>query len=135
MIRGVIAGSFDVLHPGYVKMFKESKEHCDLLTVALHADPTIERPEKIKPVLSLDERREMLMLLRPVDEIVAYHTESELESLLKSGNYDVRILGSDYIGRTATGQAYSKKVVYLSRDHGWSTTIYKEKIARSYDAR
>ena len=30
---GITAGSFDVIHPGYVKMFNECKEHCDLLLV------------------------------------------------------------------------------------------------------
>jgi len=25
---GVIAGNFDVIHPGYIEMFKEMKEHC-----------------------------------------------------------------------------------------------------------
>jgi glycerol-3-phosphate cytidylyltransferase-like family protein len=31
MIRGVIAGNFDVLHPGYIAMFDECKKHCDRL--------------------------------------------------------------------------------------------------------
>ena len=24
MVKGVIAGNFDVIHPGYIKMFKEA---------------------------------------------------------------------------------------------------------------
>ena len=51
MIKGVIAGNFDVIHPGYVSMFKEMKKHCDALIILLHTDPSIERPEKIKPIL------------------------------------------------------------------------------------
>ena len=27
----VIAGSFDVIHPGYIFMFNECKKHCDTL--------------------------------------------------------------------------------------------------------
>ena len=34
--KGIIAGNFDVIHPGYIRMFKEAKEHCNHLTVALH---------------------------------------------------------------------------------------------------
>ena len=42
---GVIAGNFDVINPGYVRFFKDAKEKaCDTLTIALHVDPTIERP-------------------------------------------------------------------------------------------
>ena len=58
MIRGFIAGNFDVVHPGYIKTFKECKENCDHFTILLHSDPTIERPNKLKPILSVDERIE-----------------------------------------------------------------------------
>ena len=40
--KGIIAGAFDVIHPGYVRMFKDAKRHCNHLTVALHLDPSIE---------------------------------------------------------------------------------------------
>ena len=53
---GVIAGNFDVIHPGYIFMFNECKKNCDTLLLLLHDDPSIERPDKIKPILSLEER-------------------------------------------------------------------------------
>ena len=31
MIKGVIAGNFDVMHPGYIEMFKEASANCDCL--------------------------------------------------------------------------------------------------------
>ena len=37
--KGIIAGAFDVIHPGYIRMFKDAKTHCNHLTVALHEDP------------------------------------------------------------------------------------------------
>ena len=36
--RGLVAGAFDVIHPGYVEMFKQSKTACNYLIVALHDD-------------------------------------------------------------------------------------------------
>ena len=42
--KGVIAGAFDSIHPGYVRLVKEAKEHCNHLTVALHEDPSMARP-------------------------------------------------------------------------------------------
>ena len=57
MKLGIIAGNFDVIHPGYIYMFREASQHCDKLLVALHTDPSIERPEKIKPILTVKERR------------------------------------------------------------------------------
>jgi glycerol-3-phosphate cytidylyltransferase len=80
---GVIAGNFDVIHPGYIKMFQECKKHCTRLIVLLHEDPSIERPDKLKPILSLDERREMLYSLNMIDDVVTYATEDTLWAFLK----------------------------------------------------
>jgi glycerol-3-phosphate cytidylyltransferase len=129
MKRGVLAGNFDVMHPGYIKMFKECKTKCGHLTVLLHTDPTIERPEKLKPILSVEERKEMLLELRSVDEVMTYTLEAELYDLLKEGDYSIRFLGSDYVGKTFTGDNLNSSIYYISRDHGWSTTKFKNEIA------
>ena len=55
-VKGVIAGNFDVIHSGYVNMFNEAAKNCDQLYVALHDDPTVERPHKAKLILSVEER-------------------------------------------------------------------------------
>jgi glycerol-3-phosphate cytidylyltransferase len=129
MKRGVLAGNFDVMHPGYIKMFKECKTKCGHLTVLLHTDPTIERPEKLKPILSVEERKEMLLELRSVDEVITYTLEAELYDLLKEGDYSIRFLGSDYVDKTFTGDNLNSSIYYISRDHGWSTTKFKNEIA------
>lgn len=128
---GVIAGNFDVLHPGYLKMFQEIEKKCERLFILLHDDPTIERPEKKKPILSVDERREMLKQFTWYHTILTYNTESELLFLLKSINPDVRFLGDDYKGKTYTGFELNIPVIYLDRSHGWSTTKFKQAIADS----
>ena len=97
MIKGVIAGNFDVLHPGYVDMFKEMRQHCDVLVVLLHEDPTLERPNKLKPVLSVAERVFMLKDLKLADDVITYKYEAVLYDLLKIGQFDIRFLGDDYI--------------------------------------
>ena len=38
--------------------FKDAKTHCNHLTVALHEDPSMARPHKLKPVQTVEERRE-----------------------------------------------------------------------------
>ena len=90
MIKGVIAGNFDTYHPGYVEMLKEAKGKCDCLVVLLHTDPSIERPHKLKPILSADERKDMLMSLEDVDDVIRYTYEEQLLWLLKKGEFDIR---------------------------------------------
>jgi glycerol-3-phosphate cytidylyltransferase len=46
-------------------------------------------------------------------------------------NPDVRFLGDDYIGKPFTGNDLDIPTHYLNRDHGWSTTKYKQLIADS----
>lgn len=132
MTTGFLAGNFDVMHPGYIKMFKECRKYCDHLIVFLHTDPSIERPNKLKPILSVDERAEMLLALKAVCQVITYTYESEFYELMKSGNYDYRFLGDDYKDRKDyTGSDLSHKVIFINRDHGWSTTKYKNMIAES----
>lgn len=128
---GVIAGNFDVIHPGYIKMFEDCKKNCDHLTILLHEDPSLERPEKLKPILSIEERLLILTNIRLIDSVVVYRTESELRKLLKQGTFDVRFLGDDYIGKSFTGEDLDIPIHYLNRDHGWSTTKYKKLIQQS----
>ena len=133
MKKGVIAGNFDVIHPGYIKMFKECAENCDCLVVLLHTDPSIERPHKLKPILSVEERKEMLYELKSICDIFTYTYEEQLLDLLKLGEFDVRFLGDDYKGKPFTGDYLNIPIHYLDRSHGWSTTKFKKLISESYE--
>ena len=129
MNKGVIAGNFDVIHPGYIKTFKQCKENCDHFTILLHSDPTIERPNKLKPILSVDERIEILSSIKYIDDIKVYTYEEELIKLLEDNKFNIRFLGDDYIGKSFTGIELNIDIHYLKRDHGWSTTKFKKLIS------
>jgi glycerol-3-phosphate cytidylyltransferase len=126
---GVIAGNFDVIHPGYIKMFKECKSYCKQFIVLLHTDQSIERPHKLKPILTKEERTEILTSIRFINGIAYYTYEKELVDLLKRLSPDIRFLGDDYRGKTYTGFELDIPIHYLNRDHGWSTTKFKKLIA------
>ena len=129
----MIAGNFDVIHPGYIFLFNECKENCDHLILFLHEDPSVERPEKLKPVLSLKERILILSSLHQIDEIIAYKLESDLLSLIKHMNIHVRFLGNDYINKAFTGKELNIPIHYLDRSHGWSTTKYKKLLSETIE--
>jgi glycerol-3-phosphate cytidylyltransferase len=128
MKTGIIAGNFDIIHPGYVAMFKECKNNCDNFIVLLHTDPSIERPNKLKPILSTEERIEMLRCFRQIDDVKTYETEAELYELIKEVNPDIRFLGDDYKDKNYTGKDLNIPVHWIGRDHGWSTTKFKLQI-------
>ena len=129
---GIVASSFDLLHAGHILMLYEAKEHCDRLVVALQSDPTIDRPEKNKPVQGLSERYIQLEACKYVDQIVPYDTEADLYNLLAGLDWDVRFLGMDYIDRTDfTGYDLDIPIHYCSRRHNYSSSGLRERILKA----
>src|SRR5438477_2472547 len=103
---GITAGAFDLCHAGHMLMFEEARGVCDHLIVALHSDPSLDRPgSKNKPTMSVRERLIILKAVRYIDEIITYDTEADLYNLLKENKIgiDVRILGVEYKDKQFTG--------------------------------
>ena len=126
---GILAGSFDIIHPGYVKLFKEFNDACEYQFILLQDDPTIERPTKLKPILTIDERIDMITPFLDCCFFMTYNTEQELLQLIKSLNPCIRLLGTDYQDKYYTGKELDIPVKWVERSHGWSTTKYKQAIA------
>jgi glycerol-3-phosphate cytidylyltransferase len=127
-MRGFTCGAFAPLHAGHVLMLQEAKEQCDYLIVGLQTDPTIDRPEKNKPVQTIAERQIVLQSIKFVDEVVIYETEEQLEELLMALRVDVRILGEEYKNKEFTGRDLPIKVYFNKRQHPWSSTQLREKL-------
>jgi glycerol-3-phosphate cytidylyltransferase len=125
---GFTCGSFDLLHAGHVLMLEEARRECDHLIVGVQVDPTLDRPEKNKPIQSLQERITVLRGIRWVDEIRTYSTEEELYNMLETMVPDVRILGADWKGKQYTGYDLGHKVFFNSRDHGWSSSDLRRRV-------
>ena len=130
---GIICGSFDLIHAGYIRMFKDAKANaCSKLIVALQTDPTIDRPEKNVCVQPAAQRIEILESIKFIDQILLYDTEHSLYELLKNTEYDVRILGTDYEDREYTGTDLDPSVYYHHRDHDISTSGIKSMIYKEF---
>ena len=131
-IIGFTCSCFDLLHAGHILMLKDAKNQCDYLIVGLQTDPTIDRPKvKNKPIQSLKERKIQLKAVKYVDKIITYNTEDELYSLLQKTNPDIRILGSDYKGKSFTGDDLNIKIYYHNRNHNFSSTNIRKKIVEN----
>ena len=125
---GFTCGAFDLMHAGHMLMLEDAKSICDKLIVGIQSDPSIDRPFKNRPVQSFKERTIMVSGCKYVDEILLYHTEEELLNILKKVNPDVRILGSDYLNKTFTGQELPIEIYYHKREHGWSSHDLRERV-------
>lgn len=109
-------------------MLKESKMVCDYLIVGLQTDPTIDRPEKNKPVQSIFERFVQLQACKYVDEVVVYATEKDLLDILLTYPIDVRILGDEYEDKEFTGRDLDIPLHFNQRRHSFSTTELRQRV-------
>lgn len=130
---GITFSSFDLLHAGHIKMLEEAKKQCDYLIVGLQTDPTLDRPEKNRPVQSVVERYIQLKGCKFVDEIVPYATEQDLEDILRSFDIDVRIIGDEYKDKNFTGREYCEEkgiiLYYNKREHRFSSSGLRREVA------
>ncbi len=130
---GITFSAFDLLHAGHIKMLEDAKKQCDFLICGLQTDPTIDRPEKNKPVQTVVERYIQLKGCKFVDEIVPYATEQDLEDVLRAFKIDVRIVGEEYQDKNFTGRAYCEEngiqLYFNKRDHRFSSSGLRKEIA------
>ena len=87
---GITASTFDLLHSGHVAMLREAKTACDYLICALQNDPSVDRPNKNKPIQNIVERQAQLSGIRYVDEILVYNTEDELRDIVQQAVPTIR---------------------------------------------
>lgn len=132
---GFTCSTFDLLHAGHVAMLAEAKKQCDYLIVGLQNDPTLDRPEKNRPVQSIVERQMQLKGCKYVDEIWVYNTERDLEDLLLMLDIDIRILGVEYENREFTGREICHKrgieLYFNGRDHSFSSSNLRKRVAEA----
>ena len=113
-------------------MLREAKDQCDHLIVGLQVDPSIDRPEKNKPVQTVVERYTQLQAVKYVDEIIPYSTEQDLEDILNLLPIDIRILGVEYREKDFTGRDICKnrgiQLYFNKRDHRFSSSDLRRRI-------
>lgn len=125
---GFTCGSFDLTHAGHYLMFKDCKKHCNYFIVGLQTDPSIDRPEKNKPVQTLRERKIQLEACKYIDKIIVYKTEKDLTKLLKKLKPDIRFLGEDWKKKYFTGKELGIKVHWNDRSHKYSSSTLRKRV-------
>jgi glycerol-3-phosphate cytidylyltransferase len=126
---GVTFSCWDLLHAGHHIFLEDSKNNCDILCVGLQTDPTIDRPEKNKPIQSIAEREIQLKSCRYIDYYFIYDTEESLYSALSLLQPNIRFLGDDYVGKKFTGDNLPIKIFYHPRSHHtYSSTTLRQRI-------
>lgn len=133
MRLGMHASAFDPFpHPGYLYAWQQAIDAgaCDGIVAAIQVDPSVERPEKRRPALTVKERIAILEQFRVVQTVCVYENERQLLELIKSGRPACLIVGEDHRDDPVTG-ADLAPVFWAQRKPEWSGTKIARRIAES----
>ena len=120
-------GTFDILHPGHIELFKVGSSLGKKLIVATDTDEKIRKDKgAFKPVNNLCDRISMLQAIKYIDEVLYFNDRKELEGLIKLYMPDILLLGDDWKGGDVVGKEYAREVRFLPRLNYSTTDIIKK---------
>lgn len=117
---GYVGGTFDLFHAGHARFLKRVYDLCDWVVVGLNTDKFAEKYKR-RPVMSYEERKELLEACEYVDEIVENKGNSrrEIEKRLKQtwgwtlamrGPTGIETITYIFHGTDWTGESYLKQL-------------------------
>jgi D-beta-D-heptose 7-phosphate kinase/D-beta-D-heptose 1-phosphate adenosyltransferase len=132
-------GCFDLIHGGHVSYLRNAKGLGDFLMVGINDDASVGRlkgPER--PILSLEERMEIMASLQVVDFVVPFPEDTPLE-LIRTVTPQVLIKGEDWKEKGVVGrewvESHGGEVVLMPLRAGYSTSNVIDRIFERYDRR
>ena len=123
MKKVFINGCFDILHVGHIRLFEYAKMFGDKLIIGIDSD---ERVKSLKgdsrPFNKQEDRKEMLLSIKYVDNVCIFNDKIELENLVFNISPDYMIVGNDYKNKEVIGSDFAKKLIFFDKVNGYSTT-------------
>jgi rfaE bifunctional protein nucleotidyltransferase chain/domain len=122
-------GCFDIMHTGHIDYLNKAKAFGDVLIVGLNTDNSVKRIKGDKrPIISEDERAEMISSLKPVDYVVFFDEDTPAE-LINELVPDILIKGADWKtdeivgGETVLANGGEVKTIEFVNDQSTSKII------------
>ena len=122
-------GTFDILHPGHIQLFKVARSLGDKVIVATDTDAKIKNDKgDHKPVNDLKYRVAMLEAIKYIDVVLTFGDRKELEGLIQLYSPDILLLGDDWRNGDVVGRKYAKEVRFLPRVGGYASSNIVKRI-------
>ena len=116
-------GTFDILHPGHIQLFKVARSLGNKVIVATDTDEKIKADKgDHRPINDLCYRVAMLEAIKYIDVVLTFGDRQELEGLIQLYTPDILLLGNDWQGGDVVGIEHAKGVRFLPRVGGYASS-------------
>lgn len=118
-----VNGTFDVLHPGHIRLLSYAKSLGTRLFVAIDSDLRVKQLKgSHRPINDQAIRKEMLLALKSVDEVEVFDSDEELKMWINQIRPYIMVVGSDYRNKNVIGSEFAKNLVFYERIPEYSST-------------
>ena len=126
-----VNGTFDVLHPGHIKLLQYAWQLGDYVCVGLDTDERISQNKGEKrPIHTLEHRVFAIRSIKWVDEVVTFGTDDELIKLMNAYKPDIHVIGGDYRDQQhkIIGKGIADNLVFFDRVWDYSSSRIVEQL-------
>ncbi len=122
-------GTFDILHPGHIELFKVARTLGNKVIVATDTDEKIKKDKgNHRPINNLAYRVAMLEAIRYIDVVHTFGDRQELEDLIELYQPDILLLGDDWRDGDVVGWEHAGEVRHLPRVGEYASSKTIERI-------
>jgi len=126
MKKVMVFGTFDLLHPGHLNLFKQARKLGDYLVVVVARDKTVIKVKKRKPRFRQRQRLAAIRKTQLADKVILGHLKNHYQRIIEE-KPDIIALGYDQQNFT---QALERKfpAIRIVRLKPYQPEIYKSSI-------
>ena len=130
-------GTFDLFHKGHVNFLRQCSEIGQHVVVSLNSDEFITSYKKIPPVMSYEERKEVLLGCKYVDDVILNIGGSDSKPAILKVKPKFIAIGSDWANKDYYSQMQFTQewldiheiiLLYLPYTNSISTTEIKKRL-------
>lgn len=124
------SGTFDMLHANHLKMIEYARALGDILIVGVNTDELVSQ-YKSEPIIPFEERIAIVKALKYPDIVIPQKSLNHSQKV-KNLNFDVFVVGDDWVGKYDYLREEGVDVVYFPYGDGISSSKLKKQIVEKY---